>query len=564
MAGFYVSNFEIECDCKVWEQRKCTRRAIEDEKYVVRSNTGSKFINDKLFCKTSKSILIIDGIILNKSELVASYAPSSGLWEETVERMKYKNKFYFEKFRGNFSGAYYNCNDDVWTFFTDHIGDHPVFYYCKNGKFIVSTDLNWLVEVLRAAHENISLDEYAFKSLLSYGWICQDKTIISEVKRLLPGSCITMKDGSIASVERYYSIVNNRFTTQSEGEIIEEVDKRFLNAVRLEYEKDREGGYAHMANLSGGLDSRMNVWCAHDLGYSDITVITFGQNGSSDIQIASEIASTLHFPHMIKTLDDAKFISDIPEAVKRTFGMLNVQGCIHGRSMIKLLNREQYGIQHTGQIGDAILASNWECHRRPSGLVGALNQNIRLIPYERGYANEELYFLNEHAWHWTLGGCCANFEEASYASPFLDIDFMDYCLSIPLRYRYNHRIYKKWILRKHPGAAEFIWEAIDGKITDSNWDLKVREYQDKIKRNFIQASFENHGMNPFEYWYSSIPATKEMLEDMYLNLMRETQIGTELRNIVCSIYRNADCRQKIEVISALQSVKEYLFQYKYS
>lgn len=558
MAGFYVSNFEIECECKVWDQRKCTRRAIEDEKYVVRSNTGSKFIDDKLFCKTSESILIIDGIILNKSELIASYAPSSESWEKTVERMKFENKFYFEKFRGNFSGACYNCNDDVWTFFTDHIGDHPVFYYCKNGKFIVSTDLNWLVEVLRAAHQNISLDEYAFRSLLSCGWICRDNTIISEVKRLLPGSCITIKDGSVVSVDRYYSIVNDKLTTQNEGEIIEEVDKRFRNAVRLEYEKDKEGGYAHMVTLSGGLDSRMNVWCAHELGYSDITVITFGQNGSSDIQIASEIASTLHFPHMIKTLDDAKFLSDIPETVKRTFGMLNVQGVIHGQSIIKLLNREQYGILHTGRVGDGILTSHWEYHRRPSGLVGALNQNIRLIPYEREYANEELYFLNEHEWHCTLGGSCADFEEASYASPFLDIDFMDYCLSIPLRYRYNYRIYKKWILRKYPEAAEFIWEKTGGKISDSNWNLKVRKYQDKIKRNLNQVSFENLGMNPFEYWYSSIPSAREKLENMYSNLLGEVQISSELRNIVCSIYRNADCRQKIEVISALQSVKEYL------
>jgi len=45
-------------------------------------------------------------------------------------------------------------------------------------------------------------------------------------------------------------------------------------------------------------------------------------------------------------------------------------------------------------------------------------------------------------------------------------------LKIPLKYRFDHRIYKRWILKKHPEAAKYIWEKIQGKITDISINIR--------------------------------------------------------------------------------------------
>lgn len=41
-------------------------------------------------------------------------------------------------------------------------------------------------------------------------------------------------------------------------------------------------------------------------------------------------------------------------------------------------------------------------------------------------------------------------------------------MSIPLEYRMNHVLYKKWILSKYPDAAKFRWEKTGELITKSN------------------------------------------------------------------------------------------------
>ena len=51
-------------------------------------------------------------------------------------------------------------------------------------------------------------------------------------------------------------------------------------------------------------------------------------------------------------------------------------------------------------------------------------------------------------------------------SPFSDLDFLEYCLKIPLELRCHHAIYKKWILTKYPKAADYKWEKIKKKVSD--------------------------------------------------------------------------------------------------
>ena len=53
-----------------------------------------------------------------------------------------------------------------------------------------------------------------------------------------------------------------------------------------------------MACLSGGLDSRMTVWVAHDLGYTHQLNMTFCQSNYLDFKIAQQIATDLRHDFM--------------------------------------------------------------------------------------------------------------------------------------------------------------------------------------------------------------------------------------------------------------------------
>lgn len=555
MAGFFVSNFVKDVECFFSEGNdKCVKRQFNVNEYAVKQCTSKKFLNDKIFEQTSDSVFVIEGCVLNKNKLM--FQNGCTTWLDTLERMRTQKEDWFCDFRGTFSGGYYNIQEDEWTFYTNHLGDHPVFYWKQDDKFVVSSDLNWLVAALKSQSIVYTLNVNAVKSLMSYGWVEGDGTIIAEVCKLLPGNSMKIKKGIITSIHQYHRFVNTKFTDQGEDEIIEEVDAKFRQAIALEYDKDKEYGYKHLACLSGGLDSRMNVWVAKHMGYTPVTTLTFGQSEGQDIQISNQIAARLHTPHLIKTLDDANFLKNIPRAVRMTYGLVEVSGAIHGSSMHDLINYDEVGMIHTGLIGDAILGSRWRCHTKVSSLVGK-NGNVDLIPYDRTWENEELYFYYEHVFHATLGVQCNLYERAQYASPFTDIDFWEYCLTIPLRYRYNHYIYKKWILKKYPEAAAFDWEEIGAKITDSDSVIRFKQHITKYVRKVKGISEHNCGMNPFDYWYETIPEVREELDAMFEDIVETPLLEQSFLDMTKRLYHSSGCRHKIQLISALQSVKEY-------
>ena len=392
--------------------------------------------------------------------------------------------------------------------------------------------------------------------MLSYGWIYRDKTIVSEVKKLKPGSFIKIKNGNIELIDKYYSFENTKYVTHSEDKIINEIDSKFRHAVKLEYDKDKEYGYNHLATLSGGLDSRMSIWVAKDMGYKDITAITFGQSQGDDIKVACQIASALNISHLIKTLDDASFISDIPTSVKNTFGLIEASGSIHGNSIMKLLNMSGFGLLHGGLIGDTVLTSKWEHRKKSNKLIGTRNK-VALVPPEKEYKNDELYLFYENVANLVLASQCSRFEDGSYSSPFVDIDFLNYCLKIPLKYRYNYRIYKKWILSKYPKAADFVWEKTGNKINDSDFAIKMRKLKRNLERKLNNVPEINIGMHPYDYWYESNKEFRNKLNGMYSNLIKNKEIDNEMKKQIKQLYENGNCRYKVSVISVLQSINEY-------
>ena len=99
--------------------------------------------------------------------------------------------------------------------------------------------------------------------LLTFGFMLQDYTLIEGIKRIPPGSILSYSQEEIL-INRYYQVKSTPYVNDSEEEIIQNIDLLFSEAIRLEYTKDLEYGYQHIATLSGGLDSRMNIIKAKD------------------------------------------------------------------------------------------------------------------------------------------------------------------------------------------------------------------------------------------------------------------------------------------------------------
>lgn len=253
-------------------------------------------------------------------------------------------------------------------------------------------------------------------------------------------------------IKTYYELDNTPNYNQTEDEIIDNINELFRNAVKLEFEKDKEYRYKHIVALSGGLDSRMTTWVAHDMGYTDQLNYTFSQSDYLDEKIAKEIARDLEHEWIFKFLDNGVFLKNIEEMIKINFGNCLYSGNAHGKSFIDLINLKKFGIVHSGQLGDVIIGtySNSKNYRKSyslksgaysSSLISRINQNV----INEKYSNEEIFKFYNRGLTGILQGNLPIQEYTETISPFLDIDFLNYCLKIPLKCRYGHKIYYKWI-----------------------------------------------------------------------------------------------------------------------
>ena len=227
-----------------------------------------------------------------------------------------------------------------------------------------------------------------------------------------------------------------------------------------------------------------------------------------------------------------------------------------------------FGLEHTGQIGDAILSTFYQ-KKADNFSAPAFGEKVysSYLKCEfdesilKKYKNKELFAINERGF---LGACSSHFIRQNYtevSSPFLDVDFMDICLSIPFEIRKNHNLYLKWIEKKYPDALQFVWEKTRVKMTNG-WRVKSKIKMIGIK---IKHIIEKHvmkkqytdAMNPFEYWYSQDEKIREFLNNYYReNKEYLMKLEENDRNRIQNMFEHSNAIDKMLVLTAIAGVKK--------
>ena len=176
-------------------------------------------------------------------------------------------------------------------------------------------------------------------------------------------------------------------------------------------------------------------------------------------------------------------------------------------------------------------------------------------------------------------------ENSESYSPFTDVDFFEFCYSIPLELRFNHKIYFDWILDKHPEAAKYIWEGSKRVIkrienvkpkTMNVLGYEVPHFTDKGFKNYIKGFIlrrlgfikkgaapktikldSRESMNPIDYWYNTNPYFKSFLEQYWnenAHLLPNNNLGADMKHLYddCVLYEKI---QALTVLSVLKFIK---------
>ena len=166
---------------------------------------------------------------------------------------KYKEKC-FNMLRGMFAFAIYDTNTRETVIARDHFGIKPLHYYIDEEKLIFSSEIKSIKETLNI---KLSISNEAILSSVYYCWVPEENCIFDEIKKLLPGQYITVKD-NISKINNYWSsnvLIESKTTFNDLDKSIEKLNYTLEDSV----EKHLISDVPVNAFLSGGLDSSLLV-----------------------------------------------------------------------------------------------------------------------------------------------------------------------------------------------------------------------------------------------------------------------------------------------------------------
>lgn len=539
--------------------------------FSLNYSTTSKFKNDKVNYQDDDYYILLDGFVLNKKQLLEGNAQST-LSVYLIKSYQKNGNQFFNELKGSYYGFLFDKKKNKWIIFSDHISSKPVYFAKFQNHICFANNYIELVNHLKQNEQQVTLNEQAAYLLLSYGYVFEDITITNEIKRLMVGYSAVVQNGSL-QFENFYTLTNNPIKI-SEADAIEEIDKRFKIAVKLAFEKDLEYGYKHLVALSGGLDSRMTAWVAHELGYTDQLNITFSQSNYLDETIAKQIASDLKHEWLFKALDNGNFLKDIDKTTKITGGNVLYYGLAHAMSMYKNINFDNLGILHSGQLGDVVVStfysslnSNKNFKFGDGAYSSTLLSRIKNQSFKENYPNEEIFKMYIRGFYGANQGlqCASHFGETF--SPFYDIDFMEFCLSIPVELRFAHQLYKKWIQIKYPEAAKYVWEKDKVPVNYPYWisikgkkiPLNQLPHKVLVKLGVTKGGLDNpKHMNPLQYWYKTNDQLKIFMDNYYSQNIQLLNHYPLLKADCEKLYSSDKGTEKNQVLSFLSSLSYLL------
>jgi len=200
--------------------------------------------------------IVFNGEIYNflelKKELTAKgHIFRSGTDMETISHLyEEQGVDCLKQLRGMFSFAIWDKRRKRLFAARDRFGIKPLFYYCKNGKFVFSSELK---AILASGFVEKKIDASALKEYFISGSVSAPSTLIRGVRQLLPAHYLIFENAKL-DIRKYWDLkacLERRDLQKREEEHISAIRSSLSDSVKMRLVSDVPLGIF----LSGGIDS---------------------------------------------------------------------------------------------------------------------------------------------------------------------------------------------------------------------------------------------------------------------------------------------------------------------
>ncbi len=538
------------------------KEEFEYKNFIYGRSAINKFLDDRVLFEDENVIIGFEGVFYNKI--------TKKSYETIIQWYHDKGISFVQNIKGQFCGFVYDKSIDKLYIFNDHLSTKPLYIYKTEDIFIFASELKVITKLLSKLNIEKVLNYDAVYSMLTFGYMLNDITYEKNTKKLNYATILEIDKNFNRQEEQYFHFTKKENFDLPKEKIIEKIDELLSASVKECWGKDDEYEYEHYSFLSGGLDSRVNLFLAKELGYKDVLTMTFSQSGSSDEKIAQEIASKESFKHIFYSLDNGKFLEeDLEKYVAANDGMTILSGAAAGYDFLSLTNHSDLGALHTGQIGDLLFGSYVKKQFTVEhGTMSDQQQLMHDITFFKDYAtkyknNSELFGYEQRVINATLNGDRTAAHFTDMISPFYDRKLIEFCLTIPDAFKKDESIYLDWFNTKHKQVSNYKWESAGVKpksIAIVKYAKQFKRYKNALLR---RVGLNINDMNPFDVWLRNnkqILKNLDMLFNKYINTIEDKNLQKLLNKMYNSDikYSHYGRNNKFLVITVLLSYKLHI------
>ena len=520
------------------------------------------FKKDKLFFENKEFIAGLDGVILNQKKLQRIYSNEN--WGTLfITLYKKHNDLFINELKGEFSGFVFNKNTEKLIYFTNHSSSQRIYYFHSKETTFISPSIQTITKLKLESDQKSELNITSAYSLLIYGGMYGNATLVNDVFRLHGGEYLEVDEKNLF-LKKYFDFNTIKVEPLSKNQSIELLEEHFQEAVKLEYQKDAEYNLKHLSTLSGGLDSRLNVGVASQNGF-EVTNFCFSQKGYDDETIARQIAKSLDQQFIFEPLDGGDYIFDFEENMEVYEGQIFYTTSAHFNYAIKKIDLSLFGIIHAGILGGGLLGAFLT--RPEIGPPNLYNKIISKKLFSRietemnalatQFASEEIFHLHQRYFNITISGAFAMEKYNYLVSPFSFPDFMETCLKIEPKLKYQYKIYIEWINKFHKPLTGFKWETT-GFRPLYTWQKPLSRYTNKIKHLWYRFNNKSHllNMTPYDYWYQNNPKIGEFMTKVFNEKICHLDGNKELQRDASELFLNGNAVEKTLVMTLLGAIEQ--------
>lgn len=218
------------------------------------------------------------------------------------------------KFNGMWAFCIYDKKKQIFFLSRDRLGKKPLHYYCKNEKFIFSSEIKAILE-----HGiNKELNKTAVSSFLSYRYVLGEETFFKNIFKLLPAHNMiyNLKTNKIERIWEYWDLPQKEVEI-SEEKAEKEVEKLLMKSVEYRKISDVPLGVI----LSGGLDSSLITALLATIEKKEgkrinTFTVKFPEEGFDETKFAKIVAKKYNTNYFEVKVDISNFLDIMKEYTK--------------------------------------------------------------------------------------------------------------------------------------------------------------------------------------------------------------------------------------------------------